>query len=35
MLAASLHGIDECDERQMLVQQLDRLSSDDLLLLCV
>lgn len=33
MLAASLHGIEECGERQMLVQHLDRLSSDDLLLL--
>ncbi|MDB5908640.1 MAG: transposase [Massilia sp.] len=33
MLAASLHSIEECGERQMLVQHLDRLSSDDLLLL--
>lgn len=33
MLAASLHGIEECGERQMLVQHLDRLSSNDLLLL--
>ena len=33
MLAASLHGIEECGERQMLVQHLDRLSSKDLLLL--
>lgn len=33
MLATSLHGIDECGERQMLVQHLDRLSTDDLLLL--
>jgi hypothetical protein len=33
MLAASLHAIEECGERQMLVQHLDRLSSDDLLLL--
>lgn len=33
MLAASLHGIKECGERQMLVQHLDRLSSTDLLLL--
>jgi hypothetical protein len=33
MLAASLLGIDECDERQMLVQHLERLSSGDLLLL--
>ena len=33
MLATSLHGIEECGERQMLVQHLDRLSSDDLLLL--
>lgn len=31
MLATSLHGIDECCERQMLVQHLDRLSTDDLL----
>jgi hypothetical protein len=33
MLAASLHSIEECGERQMLVQHLDRLSSNDLLLL--
>lgn len=33
MLAPSLHSIAECGERQMLVQHLDRLSSDDLLLL--
>ena len=33
MLAASLHSIAECGERQMLVQHLDRLSSNDLLLL--
>lgn len=33
MLAASLHGIEECGERQMLVENLDQLSSDDLLLL--
>ena len=33
MLATSLHGIKDCGERQMLVQHLDRLSSDDLLLL--
>lgn len=33
MLAASLHGIEECGERQMLVQHLDRLSSGDVLLL--
>ena len=33
MLAASLHSIEECGERQMLVQHLDRLCSDDLLLL--
>ena len=33
MLAASLHGLRECGERQMLVQHLDRLSSTDLLLL--
>jgi hypothetical protein len=33
MLAASLHSIEECGERQMLVQHLDQLSSDDLLLL--
>lgn len=33
MLATSLHGIDECGERQMLAQHLERLSSDDLLLL--
>ena len=33
MLAASLHSINECGERQMLFQHLDRLSSTDLLLL--
>ena len=33
MLAASLHGLRECGERQMLVQHLQRLSSTDLLLL--
>ena len=33
MLAASLHGLRECGERQMLVQHLDRLSNTDLLLL--
>lgn len=33
MLAASLHAISECGERQMLFQHLDRLSSTDLLLL--
>lgn len=33
MLAPSLHSIAECGERQMLAQHLDRLSSDDLLLL--
>jgi hypothetical protein len=33
MLATSLHGIEECGERQMLAEHLDRLSSDDLLLL--
>ena len=33
MLAASLHGLRECGERQMLVQHLERLSSTDLLLL--
>ena len=31
-LATSLHGIEECGEHQMLVEHLDRLSSDDLLL---
>lgn len=31
MLATSLHRIDECGERQMLVQHLDRPSTDDLL----
>lgn len=33
MLATSLHGIEECGERQMLVQHLDRLCVDHLLLL--
>jgi hypothetical protein len=33
MLTASLHGITECGERQMLFQTLDLLSSTDLLLL--
>ena len=33
MLAASLHSIHERGERQFLVEHLDRLSSDDLLLL--
>ncbi|WP_051068197.1 IS4 family transposase [Janthinobacterium sp. CG3] len=33
MLAASLHGIEDCGERQMLVEHLDRLSGTDLLLL--
>lgn len=33
MLAASLHGVSECGERQMLIQHLDRLSGTDLLLL--
>nr|WP_223164782.1 hypothetical protein [Massilia mucilaginosa] len=33
MVATSLHGIEECGERQALVQHLDRLSSDDSLLL--
>ena len=33
MLATSLHGLRECGERQMLVQNLERLSSTDLLLL--
>ena len=33
MLAASLHGIHECGERQFLIEHLDRLSPDDLLLL--
>jgi hypothetical protein len=33
MLAASLHAIGECGERQMLFQHIDRLSSTDLLLL--
>ena len=33
MLTASLHGLRECGERQMLVQHLERLSSSDLLLL--
>jgi len=33
MLTASLHGITECGERQMLFQHLDLLSSTDLLLL--
>lgn len=32
MLAASLHSVHE-NERQMLFEHLDRLSSDDLLLL--
>jgi hypothetical protein len=33
MLAASLHSINECGERQMLFQHLDRIASTDLLLL--
>ena len=33
MLAASLHSINECGERQMLFQHLEHLSSTDLLLL--
>lgn len=33
MLAASLHGVKECGERQMLFQHLDILSPTDLLLL--
>ena len=33
MLAASLHSIHECGERQFLIEHLDRLSPDDLLLL--
>lgn len=33
MLAASLHGLRECGERQMLIQHLERLSATDLLLL--
>lgn len=33
MLAASLHNVHECGERQFLFEHLDRLSPDDLLLL--
>jgi hypothetical protein len=33
MLAASLHSVSECGERQFLFQHLDRLSNTDLLLL--
>ena len=33
MLVTSLHSINECGERQMLFQHLDRLASTDLLLL--
>ncbi|MGS0756929.1 hypothetical protein ACVBEH_21265 [Roseateles sp. GG27B] len=33
MLAASLHGLRKCGERQMLMQHLEHLSSSDLLLL--
>lgn len=33
MLAASLHGVGSCGERQMLFEHLDRLSNNDLLLL--
>jgi hypothetical protein len=33
MLAASLHNVHECGERQFLFEHLDRLSQDDLLLL--